>query len=73
LINPSEKIDPVFKVRRGRGLDGQVDGLCNNNLLATYTHIHARGYRLWGENFLKKILNFKELRKKISKNGNNSD
>ncbi|MBW2609949.1 MAG: hydrogenobyrinic acid a,c-diamide synthase (glutamine-hydrolyzing) [Deltaproteobacteria bacterium] len=73
LINPSEKIDPVFKVRRGRGLDGQGDGLCKNNLLATYTHIHARGYRLWGENFFKKTLNFREFRMKISQNDDNRD
>jgi cobyrinic acid a,c-diamide synthase len=49
----SEEIHPVFKVLRGRGMDGQRDGLCKKNLLATYTHLHAAGNRLWAKSLFK--------------------
>ncbi len=62
LISGSEEIKYVFKVHRGRGLDGQRDGLCKKNLLATYTHIHAAGNPLWGERFFKAALHSKDLK-----------
>jgi cobyrinic acid a,c-diamide synthase len=43
----------VFRVLRGYGVDGERDGLCRRNLLATYTHIHAAGTPGWAENFLR--------------------
>ena len=64
LIGCLKGINTVFKVHRGRGLDGQGDGLCKKNLLATYTHIHAAGYPLWGESLYKAALRSKELKKK---------
>jgi cobyrinic acid a,c-diamide synthase len=48
----TEEMHPVFQVRRGHGLDGKVDGLCKNNLLATYTHLHAGGNTMWGESLV---------------------
>jgi len=63
LITQPEEIDPVFKVRRGHGLDGQSDGLCKKNLLATYTHLHAAGNSLWGKSLYKAALNFRNIKK----------
>jgi cobyrinic acid a,c-diamide synthase len=37
----------AFRVRRGYGFDGQRDGLCCHNVLASYTHIHALGCEQW--------------------------
>ncbi|RJQ65462.1 MAG: cobyrinate a,c-diamide synthase [Desulfobacteraceae bacterium] len=37
----------AFAVERGSGLKDGRDGLCRNNVLATYTHIHALGTPLW--------------------------
>ena len=59
LITDSKGIDTAFQVKRGRGLDGQRDGLLKRNLLATYTHLHAAGNSLWGESFYKKALEYK--------------
>lgn len=39
----------VFKVDRGRGVDGIRDGICKKNLLATYTHVHAAGNPNWAK------------------------
>jgi cobyrinic acid a,c-diamide synthase len=60
----SEQWAPVFKVRRGKGLDGQGDGLCRKNLLATYTHMHAGGNPLWGESLFRVALAYKKLKKR---------
>ena len=49
LIERPKDIHSVFKVHRGRGLDGERDGLVKKNLLATYTHLHAAGNTLWGK------------------------
>jgi len=49
LIDGAKNIHSVFKVHRGRGLDGERDGLVKKNLLATYTHLHAAGNTLWGK------------------------
>ena len=61
LIDWSEGIISIFKVQRGRGLDGERDGLCKKNALATYTHIHAAGNPWWGKNFFKAALHSKNL------------
>lgn len=44
-----EKINFVFKVNRGRGIDHKQDGVYKKNVLATYTHIHARGNKKWAK------------------------
>ncbi len=61
VIKESEDIDLVFKVRRGYGLDGERDGVCKGNLLATYSHIHARGDPRWGQRIIKSVLQAKKL------------
>ena len=59
LIQDSKGIDTAFRVKRGRGLDGQRDGLYKKNLLATYTHLHAAGNSLWGKSFYEKAREYK--------------
>ncbi|UCG65146.1 MAG: hydrogenobyrinic acid a,c-diamide synthase (glutamine-hydrolyzing) [Deltaproteobacteria bacterium] len=68
MKSPGE-ITPVFKVHRGHGLDGQRDGLCKKNLMATYTHLHAAGNPLWGERFFKAALESKKRKDRRSSHG----
>ena len=42
-----EPLDFVFRVRRGRGIDGKRDGITKKNVLASYTHVHAEGDPSW--------------------------
>jgi cobyrinic acid a,c-diamide synthase len=49
VIRPSADVTFAFDVERGRGFEGQRDGLCKKNLLATYTHLHAGGTPGWAE------------------------
>lgn len=39
--------DLVFKMKRGKGFTEGRDGLCYNNVLALYTHVHACGTPEW--------------------------
>lgn len=39
----------AYRMQRGHGLDGQVDGIVYKNVLATYTHLHASGTPQWAE------------------------
>jgi cobyrinic acid a,c-diamide synthase len=59
LIDDQEKIRSVFRVHRGRGLDGKRDGLVRKNLLATYTHLHAAGNTLWGKSLFREAVEAK--------------
>ena len=56
MSRAAEGIKPIFKVLRGRGIDGDGDGLCKENLLATYSHVHAAGNALWAKNLFKAAL-----------------
>jgi cobyrinic acid a,c-diamide synthase len=59
----SGPINTVFKMRRGKGLDGRTDGLCKKNLLATFTHIHAGGNPLWAQRLVKAAFQSKDWQK----------
>lgn len=59
VMKDPEDIELVFKVRRGYGLDGERDGVCRKNLLATYSHMHATGVPQWGQGLFKAALQSK--------------
>jgi cobyrinic acid a,c-diamide synthase len=39
----------AFNVLKGTGIDGQREGLCRNNILAGFTHVHALGTPGWAD------------------------
>ncbi len=39
----------LFRVTRGSGMAGQREGLLFQNVLATYTHLHALGCPQWAK------------------------
>jgi len=42
----------IYKIYRGKGLDGKTDGLVYKNVFAAYTHLHALGVPQWAEGFI---------------------
>ncbi|MFH1148804.1 MAG: cobyrinate a,c-diamide synthase [Pseudomonadota bacterium] len=52
----------AFRIKRGYGVDGERDGFCYKNVLATYTHIHALGMVEWADIIMKKAREHKESR-----------
>jgi cobyrinic acid a,c-diamide synthase len=47
-----------FQVQRGAGLIGGQDGICYQNVLATYTHIHSLGTPLWARAMVENAVSF---------------
>jgi cobyrinic acid a,c-diamide synthase len=44
---PPAEAAMAFRLTRGTGMGGQREGLILNNVLATYTHLHALGSPQW--------------------------
>ena len=60
VMTGEEDVDFVFGVTRGQGVDGRKDGICKNNLLATYTHVHGAGNALWAKGLFRAALDYKK-------------
>jgi len=54
------KVSFAFKVKRGNGMDGERDGLCYKNTLATYCHIHALGVPNWASSLVQAAKSYKK-------------
>jgi cobyrinic acid a,c-diamide synthase len=52
----------VFQMQRGNGILRQRDGFCKNNVLATYTHIHALGTPHWAPAVVHQAREFQRAR-----------
>jgi cobyrinic acid a,c-diamide synthase len=52
----SDRFSYAFKMKRGHGIHGKRDGICFNNVLATYTHVHARGTEEWGKGLVRQAM-----------------
>jgi len=50
----------AFQVQRGAGLINGRDGICRNNVLATYTHIHSLGTPLWARSMVENAVSFRK-------------
>ena len=50
----------AFKVDRGFGFDGERDGVCRYNVLASYTHLHALGTENWAPSVVRAARRFKD-------------
>jgi len=53
VFSRGNNMDFVFRVCRGHGVDGDREGLCKKNVLATFTHIHAAGNPNWAKGLFK--------------------
>lgn len=52
--------DMVLKMERGKGFRDGRDGLCRNNVLALYTHVHADGSPVWAKGFVDRCRRFRK-------------
>jgi cobyrinic acid a,c-diamide synthase len=59
LSQEAEELDFAFRIRRGYGYDGERDGLCRWNVLASYTHVHALGTVSWAPALVEAAARFK--------------
>ena len=42
----------AFSMKRGKGIKDKRDGICRNNVLGTYTHVHALGSPEWASGLI---------------------
>lgn len=59
-VAATEKLDYVFKVKRGRGVIGDYDGIVKNRTLANYLHIHVTSYPQMINRFIKEAVKTKK-------------
>lgn len=52
----------AFKVKMGIGIINRMDGLCFNNVLATYTHLHALGSIEWLKGIISIAKTYKNMK-----------
>jgi cobyrinic acid a,c-diamide synthase len=52
----------AFKVTRGHGITGSLDGIFKNNALGTYLHLHALGAPDWARSILNLAFNYHQIR-----------
>ncbi|RLI89104.1 MAG: cobyrinic acid a,c-diamide synthase [Archaeoglobales archaeon] len=57
-----EKPNFVFRVERGKGIDGARDGILKENTQANYIHLHVLSYPAMVEKFIKTAKNCKKNR-----------
>jgi Ni-sirohydrochlorin a,c-diamide synthase len=48
-----EKVEYAIRLDRGTGIQGGQDGIVENNMVASYSHLHAASYRHFPSEFLK--------------------
>jgi cobyrinic acid a,c-diamide synthase len=54
----------AYKMQRGAGIEGGMDGITYKGVLATYTHLHALGHPEWAEGILKAARRFSKNKAK---------
>lgn len=63
------KENPAYfacRVKRGVGIDGQMDGFCYNNILAMFSHIHVASCPEWADGLAKSAMAYR-LRGKVAR------
>jgi cobyrinic acid a,c-diamide synthase len=53
VMDENEKVEYAVKLDRGAGIQGGFDGVLENNMVASYSHIHAASYRGFPSNFMR--------------------
>jgi len=52
--------DMAFKMKKGSGFINTRDGICKNNVFATYTHVHALGTPAWADALIRNARLYKK-------------
>ncbi len=59
-VIPTGKLEFAYRVKRGRGIDGEYDGVVKKNTLANYIHIHVLSYPTMVRRFVQFAKAYKE-------------
>ena len=64
---PAPGVPMAFTVRRGSGIGGQREGLLYQNVLATYTHLHALGSPQWAAGMVRRAREHRQVSRPLEK------
>ena len=67
-LHQSAGLKSVYKMLRGRGINGKIDAIVYKNVLAAYTHLHALGVPQWAEAFVSLALRERKCQPTFSTN-----
>ena len=56
LMDENENVDYAIQLARGTGIKDGWDGVCEGNMVASYSHIHSASFRGFPANFIKACL-----------------
>jgi len=59
--DPAAEAAMAFRVTRGTGMAGRREGLVFNNVLATYTHLHALGSPQWAPALVQRAREYQQV------------
>lgn len=65
-LSISGELGFAYRLKRGHGIDGEVDGIIYKNVFAAYTHLHALGTPQWAEAFISLAYREKNNRPSVS-------
>ena len=65
-LSTSSDLGFAYRLKRGHGVDGEVDGIIYKNMFAAYTHLHALGTPGWAEAFVSLAYREKQNRPSVS-------
>lgn len=60
VSNLDPRLRFVFESERGFGIDGVRDGICQGNVVATYTHVNALASPAWAQSFVEQARRFQK-------------
>src|SRR5690606_20244247 len=52
----------AFNVLKGTGIDGRREGLCRNNILGSFTHVHALGTPAWADALIDRAREYRQTK-----------
>ncbi len=57
-VIPKEKLEFTYRVKRGKGIDGERDGAVKKNTLVNYIHVHVLSYPTFVRRFVRAAKSF---------------
>ena len=69
-LTNTDNLDFAYRILRGRGVNGQFDGIVYKNVFTSYVHLHAWGVPSWAKNFVElAAARAKETKVTVNNNG----
>jgi cobyrinic acid a,c-diamide synthase len=62
LSHGNDETHTAFNILKGTGMDGRREGMCRENILAGFTHLHALGTPEWADALINSARQYRRIR-----------